>query len=142
MHSDEQLITLLKSHELKKTPARMSVLRQLSESTYAISYADLENGTRELADRVTLYRLLKSFEEKGIIHRTFDSDGAARYALCHDHCSEHQHNDQHVHFNCTACKQTVCLEKVEIPKIRLPRGYKGFQSHFSISGICKNCQHA
>jgi Fur family ferric uptake transcriptional regulator len=139
MTNENQINGLLQQHNLKKTPARVIVLRTLLSSKFAASYAELEQSTKELADRITLYRILKNFEQRGIIHKTINHEGNAKYAICIDGCSNENHQDHHVHFNCTSCQQTVCLEDTDIPKITLPRGYKATQYSFSVNGICRQC---
>ncbi|MFN4082426.1 MAG: Fur family transcriptional regulator [Bacteroidia bacterium] len=139
MEISEQSAQLLKQNGLKKTPARLYVLNSLITSKYAISYNILEKETKNVADRITLYRILKSFEQKGIIHKTIDHEGLPKYALCHDNCNNSHHYDNHVHFNCTKCNQTICLDAVDIPAVTLPKGYQIKELSFSINGICKQC---
>lgn len=130
---------LLRLHDLKKTPARVKVLQTLANENLAVSHAQLEAETKDLADRITLYRILKNFEQKGILHKTIDHEGNAKYALCHADCNDNHHRDHHIHFNCTQCGQTRCLDEVTIPKINLPRGYKANAYSFSINGVCRQC---
>ena len=52
----------LNSKNIKPTAMRQLVLKVLSEQAAAISLADLEQKF-EKADKVTLYRTLKTFEE-------------------------------------------------------------------------------
>lgn len=139
MAPDEKITGILHTHELKKTPARVKVLHTLMGSKYAVSYTRLEEVTRDVADRITLYRILKHFEQKGLIHKTMDHEGLAKYAMCHDECSTDHHRDHHIHFNCTECHQTLCLEDTDIPKIHLPRGYKASEYAFTINGLCRLC---
>lgn len=61
------------------------VLKVLTEQTTAISLADLEN-TFEKADKVTLYRTLKTFEANKLIHSIDDETGSVKYALCTESC--------------------------------------------------------
>jgi Fur family ferric uptake transcriptional regulator len=136
----EEFTTLLKNHGLKKTPARLRVLEILTKSAQAIAYSEIEHQMKAVADRVTLYRLLISFEEQGIVHKTFDHHGTAKYALCHANCDIHTHRDEHVHFNCTQCNGTFCLDTVILPAITLPRGYAASSYQFAITGVCKNCK--
>lgn len=142
MERDNQVAELLRLHELKKTPARLTVLKALSQSNFAVGFAELEDAIGDLADKVTLYRLLKSFEDKGIIHKTIDHEGAPKYALCKEECGNHKHVDRHIHFSCTRCNKTSCLPSVTIPTVKLPRGYVAEAFQFNISGICKTCARA
>lgn len=136
---EEEAIQILKQNDLKKTPARIFVLKRLLQSRTAISYQMFEKELKHLADRITLYRILKSFEEKGIIHKTFDHEGLPKYAMCQDACKTNHHYDHHVHFNCTQCKETICMETVDIPKITLPKGFKATSFAFSVIGVCRTC---
>lgn len=139
MNINNSALNLLKHHALKKTPARLAVLSELLNHSYALSYSLLERLTKNTSDRITLYRVLKSFEEKGIIHKTIDHEGNYKYALCHDNCHEHAHADHHVHFNCTQCNHTYCMDDTTIPKINLPKGFKTMQIQYTVNGICKFC---
>jgi len=88
---------------LKVTPHRLRVLAEITQKNAAISQPDLEKILGREVDRVTLYRILSSFEEKGIVHKIFDLNGTATYAICSAECSENHHHDQHVHFLCSLC---------------------------------------
>jgi len=129
---------LLEKHHLKKTGPRLKVLTMLSEKEVATSQPDLETVMVDI-DRVTLYRILNTFEEKGIIHKVFDLNGTANYAMCSDGCEEHHHHDEHLHFNCTVCKNVYCLDELDLPEILLPAGFKTFGFTLYAHGICPKC---
>jgi len=105
----------------------------------ALSHSDIETKADGKFDRVTVYRTLQAFLEKGLIHSIPTSDNSIRYALCKDNCSGGHHRDDHVHFICNTCGNTVCLEDVVVPAIRLPRGYVVQQVAMLVSGVCKSC---
>ncbi|AKD03032.1 transcriptional repressor [Pontibacter korlensis] len=131
---------LLSEYGLRKTGCRLEVLRQFMQNDFALSHAELEKLIGNSYDRVTIYRTLYSFEEKGLIHSINDVAGSVKFALCKaDACSQHQHQDNHIHFNCTSCGQTFCLNEVNIPMLVLPEGYKAERLHFSAEGVCKGC---
>lgn len=129
---------LLKRHQLKRTEPRLRVLSLLSNKSVATSQPDLESVIGDV-DRVTLYRILSAFEEKGIIHKVFDLNGTANYALCSSNCDEHDHHDEHLHFNCTLCKNVYCLDDLDLPQIKLPAGFKLEGFSFSATGLCPKC---
>lgn len=131
---------LLKRHHLKRTEPRLRVLSLLSDKKVATSQPDLESVIADV-DRVTLYRILGAFEEKGIIHKVFDLNGTANYALCSSECEEHQHHDEHLHFNCTVCKNVYCLDDLDLPELSLPKGFKLEGFSFSATGVCPKCNH-
>ncbi len=130
---------LLKAYGLRNTSCRAEVLNLFLSNKHALAHADLEQQLGDRFDRVTIYRTLYAFEEKGLLHSINDVSGAVKYALCHEACSQHQHFDNHIHFNCTACGHTLCLNEVNVPKIQLPEGYKVNSLHFSAQGVCKSC---
>ena len=130
---------LLKDHSLRLTQSRGDVISVFLDKNVAVSHGDIESEIDGKYDRVTIYRTLKSFIDKGLIHKVLDDNGATRYALCHDNCSEAEHKHNHIHFKCQKCDETTCLDLVDIPNVKLPQGYEEIESNYLISGICKKC---
>jgi len=130
---------LLKKTHLSVTDGRKKILELFLQHDGALSHSDIEKKAGEKFDRVTVYRTLQTFLEKGLIHSIPTADNSIRYALCKDDCYEGHHHDDHVHFICNACGNTVCLEGVTVPAIELPGGYVSVQVDMLISGICKSC---
>lgn len=131
---------LLKSHGLRKTAGRLAVLALFAKEGKALSHSELQEGVTENVDRVTLYRILESFEQNGILHKVPDDQVSVKYALCdHDHEVGEAHSDNHAHFKCRVCGNTVCLDDTEIPQLNVPQGYKVEGSLLLISGLCAGC---
>ncbi len=130
---------ILKRNQLSITESRQKILELFHQSASALAHADIEKLTGEQFDRVTIYRTLQTFVEKGIIHTIPSTDNAVYYALCRDECSAGHHKDDHVHFICDDCGTTYCLDHVIIPNIVLPKGFLSKQTDVLVSGICKNC---
>ena len=133
-----QFEDLLAKHYLKKTEARLRVLALLSCKTFATSQPDLEEVMVDV-DRGTLYRILSTFEEKGIIHKVFDLNGTANYALCNSNCQENHHHDEHLHFNCVVCNNVYCLDDLDLPNLDLPAGFQSMTFSLSATGVCPKC---
>ncbi len=131
-------LQILKNHNLRITDNRVNLLDIFSSSERALSSHDIEMLLPD-SDRVTLYRTLKSFQEKGIIHKAIDGTDTPRYAICVDECTEHNHQDEHVHFRCTKCLHTYCLNEVYVPEVNPPEGFKVSSSHMIVEGRCANC---
>lgn len=140
MAADEKLIRLLRHNKLKVTQPRLAVLHIISNKNTAISQPELEKLLGDAVDRVTLYRVLSTFEEKGILHKIFDLHGTATYALCSTECDEHHHHDEHVHFICSACNSIYCLDPIQLPKIALPDGYHLDSIGVNAVGTCAQCR--
>jgi len=129
----------LKNYGLSNTESRKQILALFTNSKGALAHADIEKNAAVNFDRVTIYRTLQTFVEKGIIHTIPTADNSVLYALCKDACKEGHHHDNHVHFICDICYTTYCLDNISIPSVELPDGFKAKQSDVVISGICKNC---
>ena len=135
----EQFVsTTLKDHKLRTTSCRDDVLKAFVHRDTALSHGDLESALGDRFDRVTIYRTLKTFLEKGILHKVLGDEGT-RYALCRERCSEDNHHHDHVHFKCNTCGQTNCLENLHVPVIKLPEGYRIQEVNLLIQGLCAEC---
>jgi Fe2+/Zn2+ uptake regulation proteins len=128
----------LKVKDVNPTAMRLLVLEFLTKQNAAISLNDLERGMAP-SDRITLYRTLKTFEEKGLVHSIEDGTGATKYALCEEDCDGENHHDLHVHFYCNTCKETFCLPNTQIPDISLPINFFRQEMNLIIKGICDQC---
>jgi Fur family transcriptional regulator, ferric uptake regulator len=131
---------VLKDFKLRSTPTRQDVLKIFLSVDHALSHSDIEREISESYDRVTLYRTLKTFLDNGLIHKVLDDEGASKYALCKEACNSSKHHHDHVHFKCNNCGQTSCLE-VEIPSVRLPKGFNARAVNLLVQGICNLCGH-
>lgn len=136
---NKEIAEILKRNQLSVTDSRTAILELFKQSSSALAHADIEKKTHEHFDRVTIYRTLQTFVEKGIIHTIPTTDDTVLYALCKDDCSQGHHHDNHVHFICDDCGTTYCLDHVNIPQVSLPDGFASKQTDVVISGTCKNC---
>jgi len=130
--------SILKEHALKHTKQRVRVLEEIALDTVAISQPELEKKLGKEIDRVTLYRILNIYEDKGILHRIMDMNGTANYAICSASCSEDHHHDEHIHFNCTSCNKIYCLD-VTAPQSTMPKGFTAKTVTTTAYGICEKC---
>ena len=133
-NSDDKLT----SRNIKPTAMRELVLDILTVQTAAISLSDLEQNFHK-SDKVTLYRTLKTFEEKKLIHSIDDGTGAVKYALCKETCQCHP-EELHVHFYCLKCQHTFCLSDIPIPSINLPVNFSIENINMVVKGVCSNCK--
>lgn len=130
---------ILRKNKLSITASREKILCLFMEQPGALAHGDIEKRAGEKFDRVTVYRTLQTFVEKGIIHTIPTADNSIRYALCKDDCEEGHHHDHHVHFVCSRCSNTYCLDDVVTPAIKLPGGYTAKQIEVVAEGVCKQC---
>ena len=135
---NRNLEQLLASKNINPTAMRLLVLDFLLKQPATISLTDLEKGMHP-ADRITIYRTLKTFQEKGLVHSIDDGTGSSKYALCNNQCDDSQHHDLHVHFYCNSCKETFCLEKSAIPQVFLPPHFQADEMSLLVKGTCNRC---
>jgi Fur family transcriptional regulator, ferric uptake regulator len=140
MNHHQQILQILKRNQLSITDSRSKILELFLLHNGALAHADIEKKSGASFDRVTVYRTLQTFVEKGIIHTIPTADNSIRYALCKDECSEGHHHDHHVHFVCKQCGSTVCLEDISVPEVKLPKGYQSTQVEVVVNGVCKDCR--
>ncbi len=132
---------LLKRHGVRITNIRKEIVSTLLEKTTALSCKEIKENIDESYDRVTVYRTLNTFVDEGIIHQIASSDGTVLYALCSSgSCNTHHHEDHHIHFLCSSCGQTFCLNYHKQPELDIPEGYLVEALEISATGICKECK--
>ncbi|MDX2286214.1 MAG: transcriptional repressor [Bacteroidia bacterium] len=129
---------LLRKHDLRVTKGRTDILGIFLRQGIALSERELEDLLGDSCDRVTIYRTLTTFLEHGLLHRVPDDAGAAKYALCAG-CAHQVHRHDHIHFKCTRCGQTTCVEEVRIPTPALPPGFILTEVSMLMQGICPAC---
>jgi len=135
--TNDKIEQKLESKNVKPTAMRTLVYKVLVDSGKALSLGDLEQRF-EKAERSTIFRALKSFQDNFIVHTVDDGTGSVKYAICDKDCTCTLH-DLHVHFVCKRCGRTRCMKEVPIPEIDLPDGYTYEDAQFIINGVCPRC---
>jgi len=130
-------LSILQRHKLRITDCRKEIIREFLDKQVALAHSDLEESLDSQFDRVTIYRTLKTFVDKDVVHKVLDDSGATKYALCSH--EEEVHNHEHVHFKCEMCGETTCLESINLPSIKLPQGFKKKEMNLLVQGICNKC---
>lgn len=127
----------LKSAGVKKTPARLAVIKYLKKVK---SPVDVEKIMEEVnkeneINKATIYRILDLYTKKGIVDKVEFGEGKYRYELQDKH---------HHHLVCTNCGRVEDVEVEKITEIESRiKDKKGFliKSHsLEFFGLCRNCQ--
>lgn len=124
------------SKNTRPTSMRILIYDFLKDQESALSLSEIE-AHFENADRITIYRTLKTFEENGIVH-SISYENTTLYRLCDDECSGEMHHDNHMHFYCTVCKQTTCLENFTFDSDMLV-GMQVEEFSLLAKGVCEHC---
>jgi Fur family ferric uptake transcriptional regulator len=137
---DKKIFEILRRNRLSVTGSRQKILNLFLSNSGALAHADIEYKAGERFDRVTIYRTLQTFVEKGIIHTIPTPDNSVKYALCKNDCFEGHHHDNHIHFVCSVCGKTECLEDFIIPAVKLPKDYTASNVEIVVNGTCNACR--
>ena len=129
--------SLLKKRKLRATPARTDLLNVVQSYGTAIPYTKIQEKLAD-TDRITLYRTLNIFLEKGILHKAYTSGEETYYAVCGENCTAHEHRHNHVHFKCTICENVTCEKTAEEIRIDLP-GFRVETVGVFLTGVCGGC---
>jgi Fur family ferric uptake transcriptional regulator len=128
----------LNEKKVRPTAMRQLIYKFMAQNPVAVALTDIEKAFAK-AERTTLYRTIKTFEDKGIVHQIDDGTGISKYALCEDGCTVEDHHDLHLHFHCSICDETTCLTEYKIPQISLPPGYNAHDMNLVVQGTCDKC---
>lgn len=123
---------------LKNTEARSAVVMVLSNTNEPLDVSGIKLELEKLdikVDQATVYRILNTFYEKGIIKRIEIGEGKYRYEIEKDH---------HHHLICTNCGR---IEDIEIDlssgfnkEIEKKNGFLVKSHSLEFFGICRLCQ--
>jgi Fur family transcriptional regulator, ferric uptake regulator len=139
-NADAGIKDLLKKNYLSVTAGRKKILELFLKQHSGLSHSEIEKRTGDKFDRVTIYRTLQTFTEKGIIHIIPTEDNTVVYALCKNECTQGHHHDNHIHFTCEKCGKTRCLDDVVIPEVKMPRGFLAKDTQMIVKGLCNECR--
>jgi len=137
--SDMVPAELLKEHNLSITRIRLELLKQLLKSEVALSPAELSCQLKTECDRVTLYRNLKAFVEKGIVHQIFVDNHESKYVLPERNKGTGKNEIEHIHFKCVRCNVVKCLHNYPVIPVELPEGFVKLETNYVIFGLCNAC---
>jgi Fur family ferric uptake transcriptional regulator len=134
---DKELEAELTKSGIRPTAVRLLVLKYLKGQSHALTLNAMEAGMERL-DRVTLYRTIKTFQEKGLVHSIEDGTGTTKFALLNEGAPSTQ-DAGHVHFYCTRCNETYCLPETNAPELSLPDAFLPQKVNTTVQGICNKC---
>lgn len=134
---NSKYISRLEDRGIKATAIRLLIFKAMLKADKAFSLSSLEE-TLDTIDKSTLSRTLTLFHNQRLIHSIDDGSGSMKYSVCSEDC-QCTIKDLHVHFNCTRCKSTFCLESISIPRVSLPDGFVLQNINFVMKGLCAEC---
>ena len=127
---------ILIEHGIRPTAVRLLVWKHISRITETFALHDIERQMPEM-DRSSIFRALRLFSEHKLLHEVNDGTGVQKYCICR--CDTDRHLDNHIHFSCTVCGKTYCLEDISIPRVSLPESFSVHDVEYLVKGICPDC---
>lgn len=131
----EEIENHLVEHGIRPTAVRLLVWKEAELHHGAFSLMDMENRMPHM-DRSSIFRALKLFAEHHLLHEIDDGSGSQKYCVCR--CEGDTHVS-HVHFTCTRCGTTICLDDIEIPHVNLPNDLVVHEIEYVVKGVCAKC---
>jgi Fur family ferric uptake transcriptional regulator len=136
---EESIKNILKSNDLKATDSRMELLSVLFDTKKPMTLKEImlkmgDGGAHE----VTMYRMLSSFKDLGVVKQVDFQDSVPYFELADD-------NHDHHHIVCTSCKKISdfvgCGSDDLIKKaLSQAKDFASINSHsFELFGTCKKC---
>ncbi len=121
--------------QLRNTPLREEMITLfVNHQGLAFSEAEINEMFSPAFDRVTVYRTIKTFLDKLIIHKVVCEKGVLKYAY-----NVASKAWPHPHFECTSCGKVLCLNGNGVAMIELPKGYQEEEVHTLVKGLCPDC---
>ena len=137
----EDIKMLFKSNNIKNTQQRHMLYSLLKSKKQPITaegiYQILSGKLEKPINLSTVYRILETFTEKGIVLKSqLNFDGKALYKINH---MEHRH-----HLVCIKCNKIMPIKGCPLGEYELrleeQTGYKIIEHNLEIKGICPKCQ--
>ena len=131
---------LLTTAGLEATAHRLRVLEAIGDSTFPLSAVAIHQSVagRRAINRVTVYRILDTLVEHGVVERISTGGRAFNYGL-----APNAHHQPHPHFYCTRCGRMRCLapESLNVDSHPLWKTFPGRIDRIEVrvDGVCKNC---
>lgn len=135
--NNHEIDTFLTENGVKPTANRILVVRQLMEASRPVSLADIELKL-DTIDKSSIFRVLELLTEKEMVHVIDDGSRSLKYELCHNH-GHIDSTDEHVHFHCERCGETLCLDGVSVPEVAVPADFTVHSANYILKGICPDC---
>lgn len=128
---------ILRKAGLKATGLRIEILQVLLEAPEPLAHRDVLNRVGpKSTDRVSVYRALQAFVDKGIAHRVVTADRVGRFALS----AKDRDHPLHPHFLCRSCGRVECLTRIRIPSVIPGKiGHRIEEQSWYMRGVCSAC---
>jgi len=143
MYTTEEhtIIATLKSLGINITRCRIDVFKMFYHHNKALPTSFINKYFSGSIHRISVYRALKTFIQKGILLRIPGKDGEINYIFCHNKKNGTVTDKTQVaYFLCTSCEQMIMLSDPIFQRFKLPGNIKVNHCYFFMEGVCKSCE--
>jgi Fur family ferric uptake transcriptional regulator len=135
----EQAVSLIRQSRLRLTKPRLAIIKSMQQLEAPVSIEHLrEQIGADVCDLVTIYRCMSTFEDLGIVRRSYRRNGTCLFEL-------NLQRANHAYVVCQSCNRTERIDSPHfesIDQMLSERGYSRISSMIQFSGICPDCQQA
>ncbi len=130
----------LKKAGLARTAQRMAVLDVMLTAPSPLNAAEIlaRLEGRQKINRVTVYRIIASLRDGGVIREIETDRGGNCYEIA---C---QHNPVHPHFKCRVCGNIICMQPLTFSQawewFAKPYKFSIDRININIAGVCNACE--
>lgn len=135
----EAIKELLRSHNLKATPARVQVLHTLQKTQQPLRIEDVHQQMVTAVDPATVYRIINALVELGLVRQIDFGEHSAYF--------EPADRSHHHHVVCTQCGTVAdidyCPAQLEQKALAQANAFARVERHsLELFGVCKKCSAA
>lgn len=134
----ELAITIIRERGLYVTYPRIAILSLLISGRKVVNVQDILKAVGAKFDRITVYRTLSFFCDKGLFYKILDNHNKAYYALDSGLTTASGTCSEHFHFKCLTCGTVECLP-IPYQNNELPDGFVKTGANLLIMGHCPQC---
>jgi Fur family ferric uptake transcriptional regulator len=133
---NQDIATILKANGLSVTKQRLIVF-ELLEGKEPVSMNELYKVCESRLDRASLYRIINTYEELGIVHRI---NYGWKYKLeLSDKFAEHHH-----HLTCKKCGSIIPINESQLEQfveaVSLAHNFNPTEHQVEVQGYCQKCR--
>jgi Fur family ferric uptake transcriptional regulator len=136
---EKKFSSFLKENNLKTTPERMAVLKEVLLSDGHFDADQLFERAQKYSRRVsraTIYRVLPLLVEAGFVAETLLSQGRVSYERIYG-------SQRHDHMICEECQEVIEFRSTQleelVEEICSSRGFVENEHRLSVRGLCREC---
>ncbi|MGO8761588.1 MAG: Fur family transcriptional regulator [Desulfobaccales bacterium] len=125
---------------VRPTTIRLTILEILGDSSRALRAQEIMEGirSRRRVNKVTVYRILEDFTQRGMVRRLSLEGRVSHYELA---C---KHRPPHPHFQCHTCREVQCLDPAPLThvwtELQVPVGNRADHIDIRVGGLCHKCR--